>query len=800
MRPIRLEIEGFTSFRDRTVVDFEDADLFVLTGPTGAGKSSIIDAMTFALYGSIPRLDQKLVAPVISRGMLQARVQFHFAVGEERYTAVRVARATKTGATTSEARLVQHLEGDTEDTLAGSARELSDRVEEILGLSFDHFTRSVVLPQGDFAELLHESAGERQKMLRQLLGLELFSQLAARARVRGAEADTAIQLRESDIAQEATQELTDDGLQLARQRAEDLETLVERIKGQQPEIGRLQEKLRLVEQRAAEIGARLDLLRAIRVPEGVPELAETIAKGRHAWDAAKETHDRSLAERYRRQEALDELPKEADLRLYLSRYDDLARAQQGRDKAVSTSEEAQASLEVAQAEAERTKNAVEAAEQARRSVEDEHRAYHLASGLTAGDSCPVCQQQVLELPELDAPEEMEKVEAALRIAQQGWDRANEKLRDAQSTFDRQRQSLVDSANRVKGLEAELKDTDAREVIEAALKQVESASRALQEADVGERKDRDRLIEAEGVIEALTGEEKRAWLDYDAQRDPLAEMRPPAAVREDLTVAWDNLAAWAERRAEEQRALHEEAKEEWEAAESALYELWRTIVTWCLTAGVEVGDDEHPLVTCSLELGRQQDAVVRIEQALDELNRKRRELELHRKEGQVAKELAQHLGARRFERWLMGQVLEQLAAGASRELLKLSSYSYSLALDESNNFVVVDHRNADEERPVKTLSGGETFLASLALALSLSEHLADLAVSGAAKLEALFLDEGFGTLDLDTLDVVINAIEELGSRGRMVGVVTHVKELAESIPVRYEVTKQGNRSSVARVEA
>ncbi|MCY4353473.1 MAG: SMC family ATPase [Truepera sp.] len=796
MRPIRLEIEGFTSFRDRTVVDFEDADLFVLTGPTGAGKSSIIDAITFALYGSIPRLDQKLVAPVISRGMLQARVQLHFAVDKKRYTAVRVAKTTRTGATTPEAR----LEDDAGNTLADSAKELSDRVEEILGLSFDHFTRSVVLPQGDFAELLHESAGERQKMLRQLLGLELFSQLAARARMRGAEADTAIQLRESDIAQEATQELTDDGLKLARQRAEDLDTLVERIKGQQPESGRLQEKLRLVEQRAAEIGARLDLLAPIRVPEGVPELAERIAQGRRARDDAKEMHDRSIEERQRRRETLDKLPKEADLSLNLRRYDELAKAQRERAEAASSLEESRTSREAAQAEVAQARGAAEATEQAKRSMEDEHRAYHLASGLTAGDSCPVCRQQVLELPELDAPEEMEKVEAALRIAQQGWDRANEKLRDAQSTFDRQRQSLEDSANRVKGLEAELKDTDAREVIEAALKQVESASRALQEADIDERKDRDRLIEAEGVIEALTGEEKRAWLDYDAQRDPLAEMRPPAAVREDLAVAWGDLADWAERRAEEQRALHEEAKEEWEAAESALYELWRTIVTWCLAAGVEVGDDEHPLVTCSRELGRQQDAVVRIEQALDDLNRKRRELVLHRKEGQVAKDLAQHLGARRFERWLMGQVLEQLAVGASRELLKLSSDSYSLTLDERNDFVVVDHRNADEQRPVKTLSGGETFLASLALALSLSEQLADLAVGGAARLEALFLDEGFGTLDIDTLDVVITAIEELGSRGRMVGVVTHVKELAESIPVRYEVTKQGNRSSVARVEA
>jgi exonuclease SbcC len=193
-------------------------------------------------------------------------------------------------------------------------------------------------------------------------------------------------------------------------------------------------------------------------------------------------------------------------------------------------------------------------------------------------------------------------------------------------------------------------------------------------------------------------------------------------------------------------------------------------------------------------------VRRIEDGLESLKQKRIDLKRIRRETEVAADIARHLDARNFERWLMAQVLELLCVGATSELRKLSNDAYSLTLDERNDFLVIDHRNADERRPVKTLSGGETFLASLSLALALSEHLADLAVGGAAKLEALFLDEGFGTLDSDTLDVVISAIEELGSHGRMVGVVTHVKELAESIPVRYEVTKQGNRSSIERIEA
>ena len=102
---MRLELEGFTAFRSPTVVEFDGADLFALSGPTGAGKTSIIDAMTFALYGAVPRLDERAVAPVISQGLAECRIRFDFTVGGEPYVAVRIVRTTKTGATTKEARL-----------------------------------------------------------------------------------------------------------------------------------------------------------------------------------------------------------------------------------------------------------------------------------------------------------------------------------------------------------------------------------------------------------------------------------------------------------------------------------------------------------------------------------------------------------------------------------------------------------------------------------------------------------------------------------------------------------------------
>ena len=73
MRPKRLELEGFTAFRERTVVDFTDADLFAFVGPTGSGKSSLVDAVLFALYGTVPRYgDKRAVEPVISLGRNEA--------------------------------------------------------------------------------------------------------------------------------------------------------------------------------------------------------------------------------------------------------------------------------------------------------------------------------------------------------------------------------------------------------------------------------------------------------------------------------------------------------------------------------------------------------------------------------------------------------------------------------------------------------------------------------------------------------------------------------------------------------
>jgi len=138
-------------------------------------------------------------------------------------------------------------------------------------------------------------------------------------------------------------------------------------------------------------------------------------------------------------------------------------------------------------------------------------------------------------------------------------------------------------------------------------------------------------------------------------------------------------------------------------------------------------------------------------------------------------------------------LARLLERADRELVHLAPRYGLRRLGETMSFGVVDHESWDEIRPVHTLSGGETFLVSLALALALS------GLSGSAvDVGTLFIDEGFGTLDAQTLRLVMDALSNLQAQGRQVGIITHVEELKELVPVRIEVVRIAPGTSAIQV--
>ena len=180
MRPNKLTMEGFTSFRQRAEIDFADLDLFAITGATGSGKTSIIDAITYALYGQTSRLGAKNLGELITQGAPRLSVKLEFECGGKQYRVARVLKRTGPASVRFEI-----LGKDGEHPVEGGAREIAAQVARIVGLDFDAFTKAVVLPQGQFDEFLRGESAEQAQDPRspiepwRLQGHDAASQCAA---------------------------------------------------------------------------------------------------------------------------------------------------------------------------------------------------------------------------------------------------------------------------------------------------------------------------------------------------------------------------------------------------------------------------------------------------------------------------------------------------------------------------------------------------------------------------------------------------------------------------------------------
>jgi exonuclease SbcC len=810
VRPRRLELEGFTAFRGPTVVDFAGADLFALVGPTGAGKTSIIDALTFALYGSVPRLDdRRAVAPVISQNLTEARVRLDFSVGGQDYTAVRVVRATKAGATTREARLERGAE-----VLAGEAKEVTAAVEAVVGLGFDHFTKCVSLPQGQFAQFLHAEPGKRQDLLVRLLDLGLYERVAGAARQRAALARNRADVVTGQIERLAG--ATEEARATAAARVDELAELGRRLSAERPRLDELVGRAAEEQSRADEAAAHVRLLDGVRAPAGVDELADELATVNDARQRCAELEDDATEAVAEVEAHLATLPARGSLEALRADHGRRTELESALERAAVAESAAAANLATSRAAEERARGdrQAHAAELDRLRIESHAQA--LTSELAVGSPCPVCGQPVHTLPEGRGAPKLDRAERRLAEADRSLEEATVAVQQAvaqQARVDEKLRRLRDDLTEV---EARLSGAGEPEALDDQLAVVAAAEADLAKAAQAARDARAAGREVGRRHDELLAREREARRAFDAARDAVAVLDPPVAQRRDLAADWAALVGWADRRRPATAERAEDHRWLAEAARAEAASLLDQLAQHCCDAGVEVAAggrprdrrrgrhserDTWPGEAVAAAHARAEAELRRIEADMAEVEKLRADRRGAVEQQQVAEALAGHLAANRFEKWLLDEAVQQLVHGASQILGELTGGAYALAVDaRTGGFLVVDHTNASQTRPARTLSGGETFLASLALALALADHLgATLAATGPARLDALFLDEGFGTLDPDTLDVVAAAIDELGARGRMVGVVTHVRELADRLPVRFEVRKVGGSATIERVD-
>lgn len=400
----------------------------------------------------------------------------------------------------------------------------------------------------------------------------------------------------------------------------------------------------------------------------------------------------------------------------------------------------------------------------------------------------------------------ERAAAALLQAQRGQDKAiheTDKTAGRVKSLEEGSASLSERLSKasadVKELEARIaaisKDPDPRSERARLAQRREALAEALKKAQKTERDTADTGGRAAVELKAAAesgGKARAAVADATKEADAAlrqGQFRDEASARKAFVPLEDqeHLSHDVECHGQERHALELRVKdltaelggtevqdETLQKAEDALAQLRKAL---------EEGTGEQASLEQQLrEMGRRVQAAATLKAQVDQ----------QRSQHSVYSRLSIDLRSQNFQAYLLEEVFRELVRGASERLMSLSGrYTFDFHED---SFHVLDHDNARERRSAETLSGGETFLASLALALELSQQIQRAA--GAVHLDSLFIDEGFGTLDPETLETVSDAIFTLPVAGRLVGIITHIPELADRLPARIQVEKRPEGSGIA----
>jgi exonuclease SbcC len=782
MRPERLHLHGFGAFRQRTEIDFSGVELFALTGPLGAGKTTVLDGICFALYGSVPRHGKGAVAPVITQGQMEATVGLTFSIGERSY---QVARRVRKDAKGKGARVIEaSLDGLAADGSVQSLAvggEVTDRVTTLLGLDFEQFTTCVLLPQGEFARFLHDKPAERQDLLTALLDLGVYDRVGqlATSRQKAAESHLALlDRRLTDLGGVGVEDVDQ-----ARNRVLILEQLLAWIEQKLPELESLRRDAAEAATAVTRREAMLEALKVIALPAGIDDLSVRVAVLEQELQATEEQLKVARAQRSDLDRRRQDLPQSSQLRRWLEDHEALTQEKMSRDASVALASGADDSWNTAA-------EVVMAARTALETAIDADRAAHLRRDLKKGDPCPVCGQPVTTVPRKAAGASIEKAKQVLARAEKDEERRRADRLEAQAALRRHEDRISDLDERLAGVSgpASLQvNLDEVVALEAQVEALMTSMEADEERLTRSRAQREQLTSREAEVRSGA---RQAWA-----RAVQAGLDPPPIESEDAFEAWRALISWKEEAEPSVLADRDKARAVGDEVEQSRQSIAREIDQRLEQAGVSRGESSpRDTVVDSLSQARRRHDQLR--EQVEESRQLLAEREVKTREQRLARQLTLELRADRFKKWLFDEVFSALVAGANQRLAELTRGQYELTM-EGRDFEVIDNFAAGHRRSVKTLSGGETFLLSLALALSLAEQVASTAIGG-SRLDSFFLDEGFGSLDSESLEVVTGVIGELGASGKTVGIVTHVAELAEQMPVRYSV-RRGVDGAVIEVQ-
>ena len=852
-------MRAFGPYAGETVIDFEKLQgrhLFLICGPTGAGKTTILDAMCYALYGktSGDRTGEKMRSDYADSSE-RTEVIFDFMLGDKTYRATRspaqmVDKKRGSGQTLAamQASLSELEDGKEINTLRTGIEEAAGK---LIGLNADQFCQVILLPQGDFRKLLVAKADEREAILKQLFKTQRFSEFKDRLKDR---LDAKVrekmekQTREDQILSTAGAADEKQLASIVEEAEKSLQEAVETTRKQEKESNEFREvyqketalmghfteldkalkqdaALKNEEGRMKEMEASLSLIRSARelAPyfdqlDGITREGRQEAQKLKTAKADMETYARlneTLEKRIQELDAMKE--KREEERKTALKMQDLVPKAKLYGAAVQALKNAQNALSRAEEETKRLQASAEAARKARDAQKEkadavrksyiDGQAFLLAEGLEDGVPCPVCGAIHHPAParggdNVAKAEDVERAQKEYERASAAYDRANDakekhstgayaKAMSDHAKADAQMKTLeeIPEAYRdPKFLEMESTRllTDIRkweqdkETAAAQLRKVGADLSASQAACRNAEERREELVkkyrETESVLKEAS--DKAGFQSLDECKEWYKKKDTEESVRKTL---------------EQYRADRKSTEERIKAEEQE-------------TAGKERPDmlalnEKSKALQDQLKKASERAAALKertetLQKAVSDARAIEKELEDLRKEEGLIRGLYDLTSGKKtritLERYVLGTLLDDVANAANLRLLSMSRRRYSLhrmtdesGLGKGGLSLEVSDSFTGRSRPANTLSGGETFLASLSLALGLADVVQSR--QGGVRLDTMFIDEGFGTLDPDSLNSAMNTLIDLQNTGRMVGIISHVPELEERIDARLRVT-------------
>lgn len=919
MKPVKITMQAFGSYKNETI-DFSDKDhgLFLITGDTGAGKTTIFDAITYALFdkSSGGKRDASMMISQFAKPGERTQVEFTFKIGDKQYSITRSPEQIKykkkkdengeeyyEALKTSELPSVKLILPDGSE-FVGKKTDTDNKIREIIGIDVAQFTQIAMLAQGDFVKLLHADSKDRRKIFSDIFDTKLYFLFEQELKDMFNEMCTTMSENEKDITRRLQDINADIDYELQERwaiegifsddRKEDIIALIAEIqKAYQAEIKEKQTSLNVLEKekelllqqmeqaqsiqldfdRLAKAEAEHTLLQAEE--EGYLADKSVVQEAKKAllvdssyriWQNSQENLEEKkkqfeslqekMTEACEKLQGLEEKKKAASeqyeaeyeellqkknlLHQNLADYDEADKLQEQYNEILRQLKLVQKKQEEVKAFEEKIAKLQEKHMRAEKEYKDSKRVheekYHefinnqaqiLRKELEEGKPCPVCgsihhetiwqdiSTDVVSREELDlAKAKMDEKEALVKKVQAEITEAEKSWKELSDSVQRELAALEAGEK----LQKERLETLTSQLTYKSKSKAQEAERDLEEKAASLQKNREEAehayAEEQKEVSALQGSIQTMSLDLESQQIQ-AKKAVEQFEKELSKQGFPDETAF--QKANLSEAEQETYKKRVEDYESRLAKNEYDLVNYRERTQGKTPADLSELTQKRTDMEGQIEQMREALQGMVSVHAQNENAYKYVKEGYgkrkklwdeyaMIKDLYYTAGGKiskkhlNFQTYIQRRYFKKVIQAANERLIQMSNNQFLLQCRDLENLGTSGEVGLDldvysivndQVRDVKSLSGGESFMAALAMALGLSDLIQNHA--GRVRIDTMFIDEGFGSLSDETRNQALNLLVSLSEGNRLIGIISHVSELKTQVETKLVITKSDKGS-------